>query len=62
MGSYTYTQLSGLTTAELLLHLYNKEDPSDLELELAGRLEQAEDSEAELLELCVKHGVIAHGD
>lgn len=51
MSDGTHTNLSLLTDSELLLHVYNKEDPSDLELELVGRLESAMDYEDELREL-----------
>lgn len=55
MSDGTHTNLSLLTDREMLLHVYNKEDPSDLEMDLVRRLEQAIDYEAELLEIIGIH-------
>ena len=43
------TTLHGLTDDDLLSHAYATEDPSELELELARRVELLQDVEADLL-------------
>lgn len=51
MADSTHTNLSLLTDAELLRHAYNLVAPTELEMDLARRLEMQLDYEDELLEI-----------